>query len=165
MKIFLALASVLVLATACTTTEPVDPVAEQLTMQQLTMSPGYSWFMAEMDSYVPKQTVLADIATSMAQNTNRRVCIFVKPACSCRGTQRLFPQIVKSLVAAKVDMGRVEIWSMRGTTDKHPYESIITIGELPAIYVIENNAVRSMVSDKQYADTNAAELIANAVRN
>ena len=41
----------------------------------------------------------------------------------------------------------------------------ITIGELPAIYVIENNAVCSMVSDKQYADTNAAELIANAVRN
>ncbi len=165
MKLFLALASVLVLATACTTTEPADPVAEQLTMQQLTMSPGYSWFMAEMDSYLPKQTVLDDISTSMTQNTNRRVCIFVKPSCSCRGTQRLFPQIVKALVAAKVDMNRVEIWSMRGTTDKHPYQSIITIGELPAIYVIENNAVRSMVSDKQYADSNAAELIANAVRN
>ena len=165
MKLFLALASVLVLATACTTTEPTDPVAEQLTMQQLTMSPGYSWFMAEMDSYLPKQTVLDDISTSMTQNTNRRVCIFVKPSCSCRGTQRLFPQIVNALVAAKVDMNRVEIWSMRGTTDKHPYQSIITIGELPAIYVIENNAVRSMVSDKQYADSNAAELIANAVRN
>jgi len=165
MKLLLALASALVVFTACTTTEPVDPVAEQLTMQQLTMSPGYSWFMAEMDSYSPRQTVLDDIATSMTANVNRRVCIFVKPACSCRGTQRLFPQVVKALVAAKVDMNRVEIWSMRGSTDKHPYQSLITIGELPAIYVIENNAVRSFVSDKQYADTNAAELIANAVRN
>jgi len=165
MKLLLAITSALVVLSACTTTEPVDPVAEQLSMQQLTMSPGYSWFMAEMDSYSPRQTVLDEIATSMTANVNRRVCIFVKPSCSCRGTQRLFPQVVKALVAAKVDMNRVEIWSMRGSTDKHPYQSLITIGELPAIYVIENNAVRSFVSDKQYADTNAAELIANAVRN
>lgn len=165
MKLFLALVSMTVVISACTTTEPVDPVAEQLSMQQLTMSPGYSWFMAEMDSYQPKQSVLDDISTSMTTNVNRRVCIFVKPSCSCRGTQRLFPQVVKALTAAKVDMSRVEIWSMRGTTDKHPYQSIITIGELPAIYVLENNAIRSMVSDKQYADTNAAELIANAVRD
>lgn len=121
--------------------------------------------MAEMDSYLPKQSVLDDISTSMSTNTSRRVCIFVKPSCSCRGTQRLFPQIVKALTAAKVDMNRVEIWSMRGTTDKHPYQSIITIGELPTIYVLENNAIHAMVSDKQYADTNAAELIANAVRD
>jgi len=165
MKLFLALASMVVVLSACTTTEPTEPVAEQLSMQQLTMSPGYSWFMAEMDSYLPKQSVLDDISTSMTANVNRRVCIFVKPSCSCRGTQRLFPQVVKALTAAKVDMSRVEIWSMRGTTDKHPYQSIITIGELPAIYVLENNAIRSMVSDKQYADTNAAELIANAVRD
>jgi len=141
MKLLLALASALVVFTACTTTEPVDPVAEQLTMQQLTMSPGYSWFMAEMDSYSPRQTVLDDIATSMTANVNRRVCIFVKPACSCRGTQRLFPQVVKALVAAKVDMNRVEIWSMRGSTDKHPYQSLITIGELPAIYVSQTKFV------------------------
>jgi len=165
MKLLLALASMVVVLSACTTTEPTEPVAEQLSMQQLTMSPGYSWFMAEMDSYLPKQSVLDDISTSMTANVNRRVCIFVKPSCSCRGTQRLFPQVVKALTAAKVDMSRVEIWSMRGTTDKHPYQSIITIGELPAIYVLENNAIRSMVSDKQYADTNAAELIANAVRD
>ncbi len=165
MKLLLALVSMVVVLSACTTTEPTEPVAEQLSMQQLTMSPGYSWFMAEMDSYLPKQSVLDDISTSMTANVNRRVCIFVKPSCSCRGTQRLFPQVVKALTAAKVDMSRVEIWSMRGTTDKHPYQSIITIGELPAIYVLENNAIRSMVSDKQYADTNAAELIANAVRD
>lgn len=165
MKLLLALASMVVVLSACTTTEPTEPVAEQLSMQQLTMSPGYSWFMAEMDSYLPKQSVLDDISTSMTANVNRRVCIFVKPSCSCRGTQRLFPQVVKALTAAKVDMSRVEIWSMRGTTDKHPYQSIITIGELPAIYVLENNAIRSMVSEKQYADTNAAELIANAVRD
>lgn len=165
MKLFLALTSVFVVLSACTTTEPTEPVAEQLTMQQLTMSPGYSWFMAEMDSYAPKQVVLDDISANMTANVNRRVCIFVKPSCSCRGTQRLFPQIVKALVAAKVDMNRVEIWSMRSSIDKHPYQSYITIGELPSIYVIENNAVRSMVSDKQYADTNAAELIATALRN
>ncbi len=165
MKICLALISLLVVLSACSTTEPADAVAEQLTMQQLTMSPGYSWFMAEMESFVPKKLVLDEISASMASNVNRRVCIFVKPSCSCRGTQRLFPQVVKSLLAANVDMNRVEIWSMRGTSDKHPYQSIITIGELPTVYVLENNVVRSMVSDKQYADTNAAELIAAAVRD
>lgn len=165
MKLCLALVSALVVLSACSTTEPVDAVAEQLSMQQLTMSPGYSWFMAEMESFVPKQPVLDEISASMTANTNRRVCIFVKPSCSCRGTQRLFPQVVKSLVAANVDMSRVEIWSMRGTTDKHPYQSIITVGELPTVYVLENNVVRSMVSDEQYADTNAAELIAAAVRD
>ncbi|MCX6140464.1 MAG: hypothetical protein NTX15_06500 [Candidatus Kapabacteria bacterium] len=150
--------------TACTTTDAPESSAEILTMDKLTKTPGYSWFVAEMSTYSPDSTVISEISTSMSASTDRKVCIFVKPSCSCRGTQRLFPQVVKTLVAANVDMSRVEIWSMRSESDKQPYQPTITLTHLPAIYILDKGAVRSVVSDLDYTDTNADSLIAKAVK-
>ena len=160
-----ALAFAIVLAFAgCTTTEAPDVSAELLTMDELTKSPGYTWFVAEMDTYTPNANVVSEISTTMTSAPGRKVCVFVKPTCSCRGTQRLFPQVMKTLMAANIEMSRVEVWSMRGATDKHPYQPTILITDLPAIFVLEDGAVRSIVSDQDYTDTNADSLIARAVR-
>ena len=71
---------------------------------------------------------------------------------------------MKTLIEANVDMSRVEVWSMRAETDKHPYQSTITLTDLPAIYVLDKGVVRASVRDNDYTDTNADSLIANAVK-
>lgn len=164
MKILALVIACVVGLAACSTTEPVDTAAEQLTMDELTKTPGYSWFVAEMQTFTPNATVVSDISAAMSSQTDRKVCIFVKPTCSCRGTQRLFPQVMKTLIEANVDMSRVEVWSMRSETDKHPYQTTITLTDLPAIYVLDKGVVRSSVRDIDYTDTNADSLIANAVK-
>ena len=149
MKTFaLALATILALA-GCTPTEVPVTSAEMLTMDELTKSPGYTWFVAEMSTYTPDATVVSEISTTMTSVPGRKVCVFVKPTCSCRGTQRLFPQVMKTLVAANIDMSRVEIWSMRSATDTHPYQPTISITDLPAIFVLEDGVVRSIVRDQE----------------
>jgi len=159
------LASLCILfAVGCTSTEAPELAAEQLSMTELTKSPGYSWFVAEMTTYSPNTEMVSQINTSMATRPGSKVLIFVRPSCSCRGTQRLFPQVMRTLVDAKVDTSRIEIWSMRNATDKQPYQSTFTITSLPAIYVLESGAVRSRVIDADYTDTNADSLIARAVK-
>lgn len=158
----LAVISIVVVA-ACTTTEP-DSQAQLLSLQELTEAPGYAWFPAEMSTFTPRAPYVEQIATNFATNSSK-VCIFVRPSCSCTGTQKLFPQIIKSLMAANVDMSKVEIWSMRSTTDAHPYQPGVTISDLPTIWVFRNGVPTTSISDSQYqlSNPNADSLIAAAL--
>lgn len=158
--VVVALAVLLVL-TSCETQAP-EFSAQQLTVQELNTSPGYAWFPMEVNLYTPNTSMVDAVRTTFDAST-QKVAIFVKPGCSCRGTTRLFPQIMKTLMNAKVDMARVEVWSMRGNTDKHPYQPTITITDLPAVYVLRNDVVVAEVHDINYTNTNADTLIANAV--
>lgn len=161
----LAFLCVMVLS-SCTSTDVPEANAELLSMTLLTQSPGYSWFVAEMATFSPNVTMVADVNAAMSSQPNKKVLIFVKPSCSCRGTQRLFPQVMKTLVAANVDPARIEIWSMHSASDKQPYQSIISLADLPAIYVIENGTIRARVIDADYTESksNADTLIARAMR-
>ncbi|MFN9961002.1 MAG: hypothetical protein ACK55I_48600, partial [bacterium] len=81
-------------------------------------------------------------------------------------TQRMFPQIVKTLSAAGIPAERIEMWSMRTTTDSQPYSSLFTVGQLPAFFVVNNGVVTASLGDdfnSQYNEKNADSLIANAV--
>ena len=158
--VVIALAVLLVL-TSCETTTP-EFSAQQLSVQELNTSPGYAWFPTEVNLYAPSSPMVNAVRTAFDPST-QKVAIFVKPGCSCRGTMRLFPQIMKTLISAGVDMAKVEVWSMRGNTDKHPYQPTITITDLPAVYVFRNGVVVAEVHDINYTDTNADTLIANAV--
>lgn len=166
MKILLAaLALVAVLGSCTTTTEP-STEAQRLSMVDLTQTPGFTWFVAEMDGYMPDTAQVSRVRAAMIAAPEKKVYIFVRPTCSCRGTQRMFPQVMKTLVASGVDMGRVEVWSMKNTTDAHPYSSLFTITQLPAFYVVANNAVTASMNDDfatNYNEKNADSLIANAV--
>jgi len=159
----LRLISILVLAVtlaACSTTEP-DNQAQQLSMTELTQAPGYAWFPAEMSTYTPRDQYV-QVVSSEFHTDSQKVCVFVKPSCACTGTQKLFPQIMKTLMASGVDMDRVEIWSMRSESDGHPYSSIIQITDLPEIWVLQNGQPFSHVAEDQYNLENADSLIAVA---
>jgi hypothetical protein len=78
----------------------------------------------------------------------------------------MFPQIVKTLTVAGIPAERIEMWSMRSTTDSQPYSSLFTVGQLPAFYVVTNGVVTASLGDDfttNYNEKNADSLIANAV--
>lgn len=162
MKTLLVIALTLLLVlTSCETVTP-EYTAQQLTVTELNETPGYAWFPAEVSQYTPNADMVSTVKTAFDPSTEK-IAIFVKPGCSCRGTTRLFPQIMKTLLDANVDMSKVEVWSMRGLTDKHPYQPTITITDLPAVYVFRNNLIVAEVHDVNYTDRNADTLIATAV--
>lgn len=148
---------------ACTSPQEPEYAAQQLTVNDLTQAPGFTWFVAEMGRFSPKPDLLPPITAAFEASTSKKVCIFVKASCTCRGTQRLFPQIVKTLLAANVSPERIEIWSMRTEADRHPYEGLVSISSLPAIYVMQDGAILGTVRDSAYNESNADTLIARAV--
>lgn len=161
--IFAVFAAALFVLAGCTTTSEPESVAQQLTMDELTRTPGFTWFVAEMSRFAPNAQLLPQIESAFTRTPTKKVCIFVKPTCSCRGTQRLFPQVVKTLIEAKVPTSSIEIWSMRSESDRHQYESTLKISSLPAIFVIQDGTVRDSVRDFDFNDSNADSLIARAV--
>ncbi|MGA0046171.1 MAG: hypothetical protein ACO3I4_07945 [Candidatus Kapaibacteriota bacterium] len=159
----LAIVLVGFVGSSCTTTSP-DSQAQQLTLQELTESPGYAWFPAEMTTYTPRAPYVAQVAANFdAQST--KVCVFVRPSCSCTGTQKLFPQVIKTLMAAGVNMDNVEIWSMRSITDTHPYQSVLAIDDLPEIWILRDGAAGKHIVEAQYqvSNPNADSLLAAAL--
>ncbi len=152
-----------ILAIGCTTTDPGGQ-AQQLTLQELTESPGYAWFPAEMTTYTPRAPYVEQVAANFnAQST--KVCVFVRPSCSCTGTQKLFPQVIKTLMAAGVNMENVEIWSMRSVSDTHPYMSALAIDDLPEIWILRNGTAGKHIIEAQYqvSNPNADSLLAAAL--
>jgi len=166
MKAVLACLAAFVVMIGCTTTtEPVTE-AQKLSVTELTQTPGFAWFVAEVNSYVPNSVHVDRVRTSMAAAPDKKVFIFVRPACSCRGTQRMFPQVMKTLMSAGIDMGRIEVWSMKTTTDSQPYASMFTVNQLPSFFVVENTTLKAALGDDfttNYNESNADSLIANAV--
>jgi len=159
-RLLALLVTVLVLS-ACSSTEPDSAQAQQLSMQELTEAPGYAWFPAEMQSYTPRDVYVQQVSANF--NADQKVCVFVRPSCSCTGTQKLFPQIIKTLTASGVDMSKVEIWSMRSESDRHPYMSNVTITDLPTIWVLSKGNPMHEIIETQYNLANADSLIAAAL--
>lgn len=166
MKTLLAcLAATFFIVSCATTTEP-STEAQKLSVTELTQTPGFAWFVAELNGYTPKTVHVDRVRASMAAAPEKKVYIFVRPTCSCRGTQRMFPQVMKTLMSAGVDMDRIEVWSMKTTTDSQPYSSMFTVSQLPAFFVVENTILKASLGDDfttNYNEINADSLIANAV--
>lgn len=141
--------------------ETPEYVAQRLTMRDLNTAAGYVWFPMEVKTYAPN----AEMVDIIRQNfgTDRKVVIYVRPTCSCTGTQRLFPQVVKTLTEAGVDSTLIEIYSVRGTTDRHPYQDRITLSKLPAFYQFRNDVITTFIDEANYSGSNADTLIAEAI--
>jgi hypothetical protein len=107
--------------------------------------------------------MVQQVATSF-DTTSQKVCIFVRPSCGCRGTQKLFPRTVKTLLSANIDLSRIEIWSMRQPTDATPYSSKLSLTALPTIVVMKGGAESARFTDHEYTEQNADSLIAEAIR-
>lgn len=149
-----------VILVGCSTDEP-EYVAERLTVEELNTSAGFIWFPAETSLYQPNPAKVAEVRTNFTATT--KAVIFVRPTCSCRGTQKLFPQVVKTLMEANVPMDRVEIYSVRSTKDKHPYQNRITLNELPAVFIDRSDTITVGFVEAEYTGFNADTLVARAL--
>ncbi|HRK04710.1 MAG TPA: hypothetical protein PLW14_06385 [Chlorobiota bacterium] len=158
----LAIVLVSILATACSTTEPANQEAQRMTMKDLSQTPAYAWFPAEQSVYTPNTDMVRKVSEEYDPATEK-VYIFVKPACSCKGTMKLFPQIVKTMEAAGIDMNHVEIWSMRSESDTHPYMSTMAISKLPEVFITSGGSVKAHITVAEFNEMNADSLIATAV--
>ncbi len=147
---------------ACSNTD-TEYRDELITVQQLNTTAGYAWFPAETATYTPDAAMVNQIRTEF-DTTQHKLLIFVKPSCACRGTQKLFPQVMKSLMQADVPMRKVEIYSMRSSGDQHPYMKDITLTALPAVYVLRNGEIKRIIVDNDYTGSNADSLMARALR-
>lgn len=156
------LLSVLVagLVSACADESP-EYVAQRITLRDLNTAAGYVWFPAEVGAYTPNPDMINAIRQGFG--TDRKIVMYVRPTCSCKGTQRLFPQMMKTLLAASIDTSAIEIYSVRGSSDRHPYQDRITLSTLPAFYQIRNDVITTFVDESNYSGSNADTLIANAV--
>jgi len=101
---------------------------------QLENEPGFDWFRTNYEKYEVKQFSIDEIRSSFT--SNEKFVIFVKPTCSCKGTQIDFPSIIKSLELAGIPQENYEIWATAKEDYKHPYTSKLTLNDLPACYLL-----------------------------
>lgn len=145
----------------CTTEVPPTD-AQEVTVQELNTSAGYAWFPSETTVYTPDPAIVSSIRSSF-DSTSQKVYVYVKPTCSCKGTQKLFPQVMKTLMAANIPMRCVTIYSMRTTSDKHPHMDQMMVSELPTFYVTRNDSIRASIQNVDYTGDNADTLTLRAI--
>ncbi|HRP02566.1 MAG TPA: hypothetical protein PLE30_07965 [Candidatus Kapabacteria bacterium] len=128
---------------------PVNSNAELMDIAVLSKTPGYQWFDLEIEKYQPDANVITQLQSAFT-NPNDSIIIFVKPSCSCPGTQQYFPALIKTLREANIPLANYKVYSMNSKTANHPYENIFKVNELPTFFLKNgNNAVYS-ISDTFY---------------
>lgn len=149
---------------SCSTSTEADPdTAQILQYDELNNSAGYAWFPAELNAFSPSSEMVASIRQNFRASEHHFV-FFVKATCNCRGTTKLFPQIMKTLTQAGVPLSNIELYSMRASTDKHPYQAAISVQSLPTIVTLHSAAVSDLIFDQMYTGFNADTLIALALQ-
>lgn len=122
----------LALFSACET--PTEYTAEAYTINEIVSQPGYSWITTEMGAYTPNSQYVNQIKTAYQANPVA-FDLFVKPTCTCKGTTKHFPRLLKTLREAGVPDNAVTIYSMRDVTTKHPTTDKYTIKDLPTFFL------------------------------
>jgi hypothetical protein len=148
---------------SCSETTSVDTTAEQLSLQELRTAPGYSWFDAESTHYDTDTLTVAEIATAL-ENNNCRVYAYVKTSCTCVGTQKLFPRVMKVLTDAKLSEDQIEIFSMRAPSNEHPHMSTFDVQSLPSIFIVMNDsATPTLITNLPDEPAGVEKLVLEAV--
>ena len=152
-----------VIALGCATSTQPEYTAERLTLEQLQTTPGFAWFSAEFHSYQPDTALLDDIRAAYRPGYHR-FYVYVKPTCSCVGTQKLFPHFMRILAEAGVRAEDCEIYAMHGTGDKHPHEHWLHIQRLPSFFIAaEGNIVGSILGELP-PDKSLEQVLVEALR-
>ncbi len=145
------------LFSACSESTAPDDTAEKISIQGLSNTLGYEWFPAEMAAYQPDAAKVSQIQTAFNPATDV-IYFYVNPSCGCKGTQKLFPHTMRVLTDAAIQEQRIEIYSMRSSTDKHPYMSQLSVKRLPTVFIMRDGAIIGSFSE-QPADTELEDMI------
>jgi hypothetical protein len=136
-----------VFAVSCSESTAPEYKAEKMSITQLNETLGYEWFKAEVAVYTPDAGKVQRIDEAYDPETTS-FYLFVNPSCSCKGTQKLFPHTVRILQDAGVTESHMEIYSMRSTSDEHPYMDLLQVHRLPTIFVVKNGVVVGSYSEQ-----------------
>lgn len=136
--------------------------AAQMTLAELKTSAGYAWFPYESDGFTPDAAKIAEIGSVVSGED--KVYMFVNPSCSCKGTQKLFPRTVKVLLEAGLKESQIEIWSMRSTSDAHPYKERFSLQALPTIYFVRGGATRGQLTEFPEGEATLENAILTAIQ-
>jgi hypothetical protein len=156
----IAVSALLLFSYGCT--QETGPIAaEPIAISQLQTSPGYTWFVEEMNIYTPRTNFVTLTQTAFTQN--HKIVVFVAPSCACTGTKKLFPHLIRTLTASGVPEANIEVWSMTKASNTHPYQSTIQVTSLPWISVFRSDTLRATINELDYKGSNADSLIATAL--
>lgn len=118
---------------------PIAADAELSSIDEIATKPGFTWFYEEMNKYIPDEGVVELIKGSYNQDEHD-FYLFVKPSCTCPGNHNLFPKFIKTLESAGITESEYTIYTMTSEDNKHPFEDIMAINELPAFMIFKNGS-------------------------
>ncbi len=108
-----------------------------VTQENITDIPGYDWFPMNKKLYNPDTNLVKSII-SIFDSRKFQFLIFSKPACSCDATQQLFPHAMKVLDTCGVLDNSYILYSVKGIKTPHPYDTILTLRRIPAMFLMIN---------------------------
>ncbi|MDC1068454.1 hypothetical protein OAQ99_04775 [Candidatus Kapabacteria bacterium] len=139
----LTLSILILLGISCSESD-IDKEAQQITKLELENTAGYEWFISEYQNYEPDNILINSINNNL--DTDEKLLLFIKPSCQCRGTQKDFPQLMKSIDLATIPQNKLEIYSMKEDYT-HPYLNEIQFSELPQAYLVKSGKIRYSIFD------------------
>ena len=128
---------------------PVSSEAELMDLAVLSKTPGFQWFDLEIDKYQPDTALVNQIKTTYNPSVYSLV-LYVKPSCSCPGTQQQFPAFIKTLREAGISETNYKVYSMNSEAAIHPFDSIFKVNELPTFILLKNNRPIYSIGDTFY---------------
>lgn len=120
--------------------------AEKMSLNQLAVTPGYTWFNYELVAYQPNIAVVDEVKNQF-NSSEHSFLVFAKPSCSCPGKHKQTPEFFKTLNLASIPVEKCEIYSMSSISTNHPFKDQITIKELPTILILKNGVPVYSISD------------------
>ncbi|MCO5252087.1 MAG: hypothetical protein M9949_11815 [Candidatus Kapabacteria bacterium] len=126
--------------------------AQLMQLDNLVRTPGYSWFDIEYNAYEPNQQMLDEIKNNFDPQIHKFL-VFLKPACSCPGTHKLFPAFVKGADLSGIPDANIEYYSMRSNRDAYHYSDLFTLNELPAFIILKNGQPIYSITDTMLTKT------------
>jgi len=163
-KLLLLIAFSLLIFSCSEDDDSVSTEAEQIDFNYLSDASGYAWFNATVATYTPYDSTI-QIIQQKYDTSMYDVVMYVKPSCSCDGTQKKFPYLVKSLRAAGVPDSEITIYSINKHTDKHPRMNELTLTDLPTFYLYKNGVPFANILESKIGTGRAEveDLLLNAI--
>ncbi len=138
MKKFFLLAFCTMFAIFITSCEEntTDPDAVEMNMDKLSVTPGFSWLYPKADEYGPDSIFTKNIAEKFS--TDYSFVMFAKGECSCSTNRKYIAEMLKIFRVCGIPESKYEFFNMSTSKSKTPFDTILKINSLPAIFVMKN---------------------------
>lgn len=123
-----------------------EPDAIPMTIEELAATPGYLWIYDVLSGYKGDSLLVPQISQKL-DTTRDKFLIFARASCSCASEKKEFAYLVKILRDLNFPTSKYEIYAMSSKSNHHPYESLFTLKEIPAIIYLRNGVPYYSIMD------------------